>query len=47
MGNLHKFIEDQHGIEALHLLWEWKSWTLRIMIIGTIEGLHLDASVQI
>ena len=28
MRNLHKFIEDSHRLEALHLLWEWKKWEI-------------------
>ena len=28
MKNLHKFTEDNHGIEALCLLWEWEKWEI-------------------
>ena len=28
MRNLHKFIEDNYGLEALYILWEWEQWEI-------------------
>ena len=29
MRNLHNFIEEKHGKESLHLLWEWVSLKIK------------------
>ena len=29
MRNLHKFIENNYGLEALHLLWGWEKWEIK------------------
>ena len=29
MRNIHKFIEDKHEIEDLHLLWEWEKLQIK------------------
>ena len=29
MRNLHNFIEDNNGLEALGLLWEWERWEIK------------------
>ena len=29
MRNLHKFIEEKHGKDSLHLLWEWESLEIK------------------
>ena len=29
MRNLHNFIEDNHWLEALHLLLEWEKWEIK------------------
>ena len=40
-------MEEKHGTESLHLLWEWKILNLRIVVIGTIADLHFDALLRI
>ena len=47
MRNLPNFMEEKHGKESLHLPWEWEAYRLRIVIIGIIADLHLDALARI
>ena len=47
MRNLHNFMEKKYGRYSLHLLWEWESLEIRIVIIGTIADLHLDVLIRI